>query len=190
MSRGPRADETEAAPSGTDGCSPERLEALVEALLFVAEGPASIQDVARALGAEREAVQRAVDSLTTAMAQRGLRLQKLDGQVQLVTAPEISPYVERFLGLRASARLSPAALETLAIAAYRQPVTRAQVEAIRGVSSDAVMRGLVAKGLLEPVGRLEQAGRPILYGTTAEFLQHFGLSRLNALPPMADDVSG
>ena len=189
MPDGPGTDETESGLNGADSVSLQRLEALVEALLFVAEGPASVQDVARALGVDHEAVQRAVDSLTTAVAQRGLRLLKLDGQVQLVTAPEISPYVERFLGLRASARLSPAALETLAIAAYRQPVTRAQVEAIRGVSSDAVMRGLVAKGLLEPVGRLEQAGRPILYGTTTEFLQHFGLTRLNALPPITDEVS-
>jgi segregation and condensation protein B len=113
-------------------------------------------------------------------------LQRKGDRVQLASAPEAAPYIERFLGLDLTARLSPAALEVLAIVAYRQPITRAQIEAVRGVSCDAVLRTLVSRGLLEEVGRLEQAGRPILYGTTFQFLQHFGLNTLSDLPPLKD----
>jgi segregation and condensation protein B len=102
----------------------------------------------------------------------------------MVTAPEAADQVRRFLGLELSGKLSPAALETLAIVAYRQPVTRAQIEAIRGVNSDSVLRTLVNHGLIEEQGRLEQAGRPIIFGTTFEFLQQFGLSDLEQLPSL------
>ena len=95
---------------------------------------------------------------------------------------EAGPAIERFLGLEISGRLSTAALETLSIVAYRQPVTRAQVEAIRGVNSDSILRSLIRRGLLEEVGRAETVGRPILYGTTFEFLQQFGLGELRDLP--------
>ena len=104
--------------------------------------------------------------------------------MQLVTAPEVAEDVRRFLGLSGSARLSTAALETLAIIAYRQPITRAEIEAIRGVNCDGVLRTLLAKGLIEEVGRAEGPGRPILYGTTMLFLQHFGLRSLADLPPL------
>ena len=92
--------------------------------------------------------------------------------------------MRQFLGLELTGKLSPAALETLAIVAYRQPVTRAQVEAVRGVNSDSVIRTLVNRGLIEEQGRLDQAGRPIIYGTTFDFLQQFGLSSLDQLPPL------
>jgi condensin subunit ScpB len=92
--------------------------------------------------------------------------------------------IERFLGLEATSRLSRAALETLAIIAYQQPVTRPYVESIRGVSSDGVMKSLLSKGLIQEVGRAEGPGRPILYGTTADFLRHFGLNSLSELPPL------
>jgi segregation and condensation protein B len=91
--------------------------------------------------------------------------------------------VEKFLGLEATARLSRAAMETLAIIAYRQPVTRPGIDAIRGVNSDGVLKSLLSKGLVQEVGRTEGPGRPILYGTSAEFLQHFGLASLTELPP-------
>jgi segregation and condensation protein B len=104
--------------------------------------------------------------------------------VQLTTAPEIANQVEAFLGLEATAHLSRAALEALAIIAYQQPVTRPQIDSIRGVNSDGVMKSLLAKGLLQEVGRAEGPGRPILYGTTPEFLQHFGLGSLGELPPL------
>jgi segregation and condensation protein B len=95
----------------------------------------------------------------------------------------MAPVVEKFLGLEATARLSRAALETLAIVAYRQPITRPGIDAVRGVSSDGVIKSLLTKGLIQEVGRAEGPGRPILYGVTADFLQHFGLSRLEDLPP-------
>jgi segregation and condensation protein B len=103
----------------------------------------------------------------------------------LTTAPEMADLIETFLGLEATTHLSRAALETLAIISYRQPVTRPQVDAIRGVNSDGVMKSLLGKGLLQEVGRTDGPGRPILYGTTPEFLQHFGLSSLSELPPLA-----
>jgi segregation and condensation protein B len=104
----------------------------------------------------------------------------------MVTAPEATDFVRRFLGLELTSKLSPAALETLAIVAYRQPATRAQIEAVRGVNSDSVLRTLVNRGLVEEVGRLDQAGRPIIYGTTFEFLQQFGLSSVEQLPPLEE----
>ncbi len=103
-------------------------------------------------------------------------------RVQMMTAPEFSQTIEAFLGLEATSTLSQAALETLAIIAYKQPITRPEVDVIRGVNSDGVMRTLLAKGLIEELGRAETAGRPIFYGTSAEFLQHFGLESLDTLP--------
>ena len=116
---------------------------------------------------------------------RGLRLQRHGGRVQLTTAPEMAEIVERFLGLEATSRLSRAALETLAIVAYQQPVTRPYIEGVRGVSSDGVMKSLLGKGLIQEVGRAEGPGRPILYGTAPDFLQHFGLNSLTELPALA-----
>ena len=99
-----------------------------------------------------------------------------------MTAPELSHTIENFLGLEATSTLSQAALEALAIIAYKQPITRPEVDVIRGVNSDAVMRTLLAKGLIEELGRAETAGRPIFYGTSADFLQYFGLETLDSLP--------
>jgi len=164
------------------------LTSLIESLLFVADAPVTPAQLAAALDVEPEAVETALAQLAVNYQHRGLRLQRKGGRVQLVTAPEAAPAIERFLGLELSNKLSPAALETLAIVAYRQPVTRAQVEAIRGVNSDSVLRTLINKGLIEEVGRLEQAGRPIVYGTTFEFLQYFGLQDLRELPPLDLDV--
>lgn len=164
------------------------LTSLIESLLFVAEAPVTPTQLAAALQVETAEVETALEQLAADYQQRGLRLQRKGGRVQLVTAPEAAPAVERFLGLELSSKLSPAALETLAIIAYRQPITRAQVEAIRGVNSDSVLRTLINKGLVEEVGRLEQAGRPIIYGTTFEFLQYFGLQDLRELPPLDLDV--
>ena len=163
------------------------LISLVEALLFVAEEPVSLDRLAATLMVDESAVERAVEELQQQTASRGIRIQRKGRQVQMVTAPEAAGVIERFLGLDLSSRLSPAALETLAIIAYKQPVTRAEIEAIRGVQSDSVLRSLLTKGLIEEVGRLDQAGRPILYGTTFEFLQYFGLRDLSELPPLDSD---
>src|SRR5205807_8514315 len=113
---------------------------------------------------------------------RGVRLQRLGEQVQLVTAPENAHYVAALLGLPMTARLTTAAMETLAVISYRQPVTRAQIEAIRGVNSDRALASLIQHGLVAEVGRAQSVGRPTLFGTTSEFLQQFGLTKLEQLP--------
>ena len=160
------------------------IKPLIESLLFVADEPVAIGHLASAIGVGREAVEEALRELSEEYEQRGLRLQRKGERVQMVTAPEAAPHIERFLDLELSSKLSAPALETLAIVAYQQPITRAEMEAVRGVNCDSVLRTLVSKGLIEEVGRLSQAGRPILYGTTFEFLQHFGLQDLAELPPL------
>jgi segregation and condensation protein B len=156
----------------------------LESLLFAADRPVTADELAKTLEVDAHTVEEALAILDEELAGRGVRLQRRGLQVQLVTAPEAAPYIQRFLNLEPSGRLSQPALETLAIIAYRQPITRAAVEAIRGVGCDAVLRTLVARGLIEEVGRLDQAGRPILYGTTFEFLQYFGLNSVSNLPPL------
>ncbi|MBC7263485.1 MAG: SMC-Scp complex subunit ScpB [Chloroflexi bacterium] len=164
--------------------TPEQIPALLEALLFVADEPVEVRSLASVLGVDVAAVEQGLEQLTGDHAGRGLALQRKGDKVQLTTAPEAAPYIERFLGLGYSGRLSQAALETLAIIAYQQPITRADIEAIRGVNCDAVLRTLLSRGLIAEVGRLEQVGRPILYGTTFAFLQYFGLQSLEQLPPL------
>lgn len=171
---------------GADEAPSLTVKARVESLLFVADEPVKATDLARTLEVSARVVERALGELTREYRDRGIRIQQKDGRVQMVTAPEAAGTIERFLGLQYSSRLSPAALETLAIIAYQQPVTRAQIEAVRGVNCDGVLRSLVSKGLIEEVGRLEQVGRPILYGTTFAFMQHFGLGDLAELPPLED----
>jgi segregation and condensation protein B len=169
------------------------LKSLLESLLFVADEPVALERLAAVLEVELEQIERAVSELSDDYAERGLRLQRKKHRgverVQLVTAPEAADWIRRFLGLELTGKLSAAALETLAIVAYRQPVTRGEIEAVRGVSSDSVLRTLVHRGLIEEQGRLEQAGRPIIYGTTFEFLQEFGLSGLDQLPPLHDSTA-
>jgi segregation and condensation protein B len=166
------------------------VKAFIESLLFVADEPVPIERLARALEVDGAMVEQALAELTLDYASRGLRLQCKDHRVQMVTAPEAAPLIQRFLGLELTSKLSPAALETLAIIAYRQPITRTQIEAIRGVSCDSVLRSLVSKGLVGEVRRLETVGRPILYGTTFTFLQHFGLTSLDELPPLDGSNGG
>lgn len=162
----------------------------MESLLFVADRPTPTEVLAQVLETSIEAVEEALKALDGQLTERGLRLQRKGTQVQLVTMPEAAPYIQRFLGLELSGRLTQPALETLAIIAYRQPITRAALEAIRGVNCDGVLRTLVSRGLVEEVGRLEQVGRPILYGTTFEFLQYFGLKSLDDLPPLEIPETG
>jgi len=162
------------------------LAARVESLLFVADAPVSVGRLAEALEATAGQVERALADLEVAYDGRGLRLQRAGNRVQLITVPEAASAVERFLGLEARTRLSRAALETLAIIVYRQPITRPEIEFIRGVGSDSVLRTLLSAGLIEEVGRATTVGRPILYGTTFEFLQHFGLRSMDELPPLEE----
>jgi segregation and condensation protein B len=160
------------------------LNAQIEALLFVAPGAVSISQLATALGITNRAVETILGELGQSYQRRGIRLQRHSGRVQMTSAPEAAEAIETFLGLEATSRLSSAALEALAIIAYQQPVTRPQVDSIRGVNSDGVMKNLLHKGLIQEIGRAEGPGRPILYSTTPEFLGHFGLTSLEELPPL------
>jgi segregation and condensation protein B len=160
------------------------LESKLEALLFVAPSPVSVNQLAEAIGVSLEEVEKGLQRLSQLFQQgRGLRIQCFQGRYQLTTPPELALLIERFLGLEATSRLSRAALETLAIIAYRQPITRPGIDAVRGVNSDGVLKSLLSKGLVQEIGRAEGPGRPILYGTTMDFLQHFGLNSLDELPP-------
>jgi segregation and condensation protein B len=162
------------------------LQAALESLLFVASDPVEPLQLARALDLDVETVREELQALADHYQQagRGLRLQVRDDKVQLVTLPAAAPLIESFLSLDLTTRLSGPALETLAVIAYRQPVTRAQIEAVRGVDSAGVLRSLLQRGLIEEIGRLETLGRPILYGVTEQFLHHFGLTTLDQLPPL------
>jgi segregation and condensation protein B len=161
------------------------LFAKLEAILFVAPEPVSTAQLAAALDVAASVVERGLNELDAALTNRGLQLQRHAGRVQLTSAPQLAELIERFLGLEATTHLSRAALETLAIIAYQQPVTRPQIDAIRGVNSDSMMKSLLSKGLILESGRADGPGRPFLYSTTPEFLQHFGLSSILEMPSLA-----
>lgn len=166
------------------------IKSIIESLLLVTDGPVPINRLAAAVERPVEEIEAEIQALQLDYQGRGLQLQRNRESIQLVTATEATPYVQRFLGLDLTAKLSPAAFEALSIVAYRQPITRPQIEAIRGVNCDGVIRTLLTHELIEEVGRLEQAGRPILYGTTFQFLQQFGLHGLDELPTLNDDMTG
>lgn len=165
---------------------PFPLSAVLESLLFVATGPVTLEQLAQAAETSTDAVDLALKELGETLATRGVRVQRHGDRVRLTTAPETAATVQRFLGLGQDAPLSPAVLETMAIIAYRQPVTKPQIEAIRGVSADHAVRTLLARGLIEEVGRAETIGRPVLFAPTPRFLEHFGLSDLNSLPKIEE----
>jgi segregation and condensation protein B len=167
------------SPLGPDA---ELLGHLV-ALLFAADEPLALDDLARLLEARPSALQR-VAQLLADRPPPGLLLQRDDDRLQLVTAPGSARYVRRLRGLEEQARLSRAALEVLAVIAYRQPATRAEIEAIRGVNGDRALATLLARGLIAEVGRKETVGRPVLFGTTLGFLEHLGLRSLDDLPKL------
>jgi len=169
-------------PAAVDAFS--ELAARLEALLFVAGIPATSAQLAAALAVSPREVEQGLHALDRACAGRGIRLQWHHGAVQLTTASAYAQDIERFLNLEGTTRLTRAALEVLAIVAYEQPVTRPKIDAVRGVNSETSLQTLLRHGLVEEVGRAEGAGRPILYATTPEFLQHFGLTRLSELPPL------
>ena len=156
----------------------------IEALLFVASGPATISQISEALSIPAKEVEIALGELQKIYEQnRGIAIQNHGGRVQLTTAAEYAEDIEKFLGIESTSRLSRAGIETMAIIAYKQPITRPGIDAIRGVSSDGVIKSLLSKGLIQEVGRAEGPGRPILFSTTVDFLQHFGLNSLEQLPP-------
>jgi segregation and condensation protein B len=168
-----------------EGCSgdAERLAPHLVALLFASDGPLGLADAARILGERRSLVEAAARLILDAPP-LGLIVQRAGDRLQLATAPASAEFVRRLRGLDAQARLSRAALEVLAIVAYRQPITRAEIEAIRGVNGDRALATLLTRELVQEVGRRETVGRPVLFGTTMAFLEHLGLRSLDDLPPV------
>jgi segregation and condensation protein B len=161
--------------------------ARVEAALFLAEEPLSLRKLATLADLTDGTQARiAVEELRRRLRRRGSALQIVDvaGGVRLMTRPQLADWLIKLHGPEEQVRLSPPALETLAVAAYRQPVLRAEIEAIRGVQCGELLRMLMERGFLRIVGRSEELGRPLLYGTTPKFLQVFGLRRLEELPPI------
>ena len=166
----------------------ELTEVALEGLLFVAERPLTRREIATLAGVDRDTVDQRLGDLEVSLAERGIRLVLDADRVELATAPEAGALVARYVGADAI-RLSPASLETLAIVAYRQPVTRAAIERIRGVDSDYTVRSLLHRRLIVELGRSDAPGRPFLYGTGFEFLERFGLTSLEELPPLDVDVA-
>ncbi|TMC65703.1 MAG: SMC-Scp complex subunit ScpB [Chloroflexi bacterium] len=163
-------------------------EPSLEALLFVAERPLTRREIASLAGVDRDTVDACLGDLEVSLRERGVRLLVSGDRVELTTSREAGALIARYVGADAI-RLSPASLETLAIVAYRQPVTKAAVERIRGVDSDYTIRALLHRRLVVELGRAEAPGRPFLYGTGFEFLERFGLTTLEELPPLDVDVA-
>lgn len=173
-----------------DERTPDDLGAFFEALLFIAERPLTTAELAELGGVPRLHAEAALGTLAEDLAEtgRGLRVQRMDDAWQLVTAPEVGARLAAYAS-REEARLSAASLEALAVVAYRQPVTRGEVERVRGVDSDYVLRSLLHRRLIAEVGRRDTPGRPILYGTTFTFMERFGLTSLDDLPPLPPDAA-
>jgi segregation and condensation protein B len=168
--------------------SPEDLGSLLEALLLVSPEPARLADLASAAGTTIDEVIGALEAINRDE-RRGLVVVQHKGTAHLTSAPRFAAHIRRFLRIEREVRLSGAALETLALIAYRQPVTRAEIEALRGVDSSGVLATLHSRGLIEIAGRLPTVGNPIQYATTIEFLRQFGLKSLDELPPL-DQLAG
>ena len=170
----------------TDRPVPELKErvGIVEAILFVTGNAVEKREICRAMEISEPELDETLDALESGydFERRGLRLLRFGAHVQLATRPDYAPYVEKLLQPVQKQSLSQAVMETLAVIAYKQPVTKAEIEQIRGVKCDYSVQSLVSKGLIEEVGRKETLGRPILYGTTDAFLRHFCLSSLSELP--------
>jgi segregation and condensation protein B len=159
----------------------------LEAILFLADEPLASGVLAQAVERSRREVEEILAALTEELEARGsgIALRQIAGGWRLVTHPAAAAHVEQFVLTSRHSRLTRAALETLAIVAYKQPVTRHQISGIRGVDSDGVLRSLVERGLVRDVGRDDGPGRPVLYGTTTEFLERLELASLADLPPIA-----
>ena len=170
---------------------PHETRRALEAILFVAEEPLPSVLLAQALETPRAEIERVLAELADDYVERGagIVLREVAGGWRLATSPEAAPYVEQFVLSSRHARLTKAALETLSIVAYKQPVTRHQVASIRGVNSDGVLRSLVTRGLVRETGRDDGPGRAALYGTTEEFLERLGLASVGDLPPLAPLLS-
>ena len=176
------------AEGGADTAPIELTEAALEALLFVAERPLGRREIASLAGVDRATVDERLGDLEVSLRDRGIRLLVDGDRGELATAADGGALVARYIGADA-VRLSPASLETLSIVAYRQPVTKSAIERIRGVDSDYTIRTLVHRRLVVELGRSDAPGRPFLYGTGFEFLERFGLTSLDELPPLDVEVA-
>ncbi len=165
-----------------------RIKSILESLLFVCKKPLTLEELSPIIGVGEESVSRALDELMVEYENKGLQIVKVAGGWQMCTRVENAEYVDKLLSSPIITTLSPAALETLSIISYKQPVTRLEVEGIRGVASDGVIKTLLEKRMVREVGRGDGVGRPILYGTTTEFLRHFGLKDLGDLPALPSGV--
>ncbi|MCP3142363.1 SMC-Scp complex subunit ScpB [Pyxidicoccus xibeiensis] len=167
--------------------SPDRIRTVIESVLFVAERPLSVDELYLATGIERELIAEALNQLSGIHRDgiSGIVLYEVAGGWQFRTDPHSGEYVRRYLRVKPQ-RLTRAAVETLAIIAYRQPVTRPEIEDIRGVDCGAVLKALIDRKLVKILGKREEVGRPILYGTTREFLEFFALKDLSALPTLRE----
>jgi segregation and condensation protein B len=155
---------------------------VIEALLLVSKDPLTLDKIQQSTGMDPHIIEADLAELEAEYLNRGVKIYKISGGWQFGTNPETAPYVEKMLNSPVETTLSHQALETLAIVAYRQPVTRLVIEQIRGVNSDSPIESLIAKRMIKEIGRDEAVGRPFLYGTTDEFLKHFGLSSVEELP--------
>lgn len=179
----------EQEPDPTQGLESQELTPIIEALLLVAQEPLSLDRLASVIDVVPKAeIGRALHNLQEEYdrAERGLQVVLVAGGYQLVTRPEYGPWIKRLDKSKPSPKLSRSALESLAIIAYKQPIVRSEIEAIRGVETSGVLRTLLERKLVRIVGRKDMPGRPILYGTTKQFLQHFGLRDLSDLPPLRE----
>lgn len=162
--------------------TPSQRIAVIEALLFCNPAPMRVSELEEVCGWNKELIERDLDRLAEVLQGRGIELQRVAGAVRLVSTPGAAEYIEKMLKIQSRRRLSRSQLETLAVVAYKQPVTRAQVESYRGVKSERPLSQLMELRLLREVGRAPLPGRPCMYGTTAEFLRHFGLNDLKEMP--------
>jgi segregation and condensation protein B len=176
-------------PDGTADAEPEDLAPALEALCFALGREVSIAEAAATLDRSPSAVTKAAGVLATQLRGRGLMLQRSTESVQLVTRPEMAWAVQRALHPERPSRLSRAAMETLAIIAYRQPATKAVIESIRGVDCEAVLEHLTERGLIDEIARQDSPGHPRLFGTTLRFLQLVGLERIEDLPPVSENAA-
>jgi segregation and condensation protein B len=182
-------EQSRGAQSVAQAVAERELKAILEAMLFVSSEPLSLTRFAAVLGDVTKAeIERMLKSLGEDLEQegRGVRLAEIAGGYRLVTKQEYAPWIKRLDKVKSTAKLSRSALESLAIIAYKQPIVRSEIEEIRGVETSGVVRTLLERKLVRIVGRKEVPGRPIMYGTTKYFLEHFGLNDLSQLPPLRE----
>lgn len=169
--------------------SEDNVKAIIEALLFISDKPLNLEQIKNVLGdLQTNQIRQVLEELCSEYekANRGMRIIEIAGGFQMVTLPSLAPFLKKLYKQPRPERLSKPALETLAIIAYKQPVTRMEIESLRNVNVDGLLRSILDKNLIRIVGRKKAPGRPLVYGTTRQFLEYFGLKSLDELPKMED----